>query len=432
MTMRKTEFNNIGETLYTGELSNGLRVCVLPKKGFRGYFAAFAADYGGDCRNFFLDGQRVETPAGVAHYLEHKMFDMPDGDNALMLLNANGADPNAFTGNDMTCYYFQCTERFEENLRLLLHFVSTPHFTEETVNKERGIIDQEIQEGEDDPDSRVFYNLMKQLYLSHPCRERVIGSRESIREITAETLHACYRAFYAPGNMCLCVAGDVEPERISAIAREELGEEKRPVPAPDFGEQEASLLPAEALHRETMAVSAPQFLIGAKFRAENGGEGQLRQRLVSQLALRLLVGASSPFYTRLYAEGTLSRDFDYSVEFLSGTGTVFIGGESEDPEKVFEELKSEAARAAAEGFSAERFERARRASLGARLRGLEDFGGVCVSLATGVFEGYCSLDAIAQLGSVTKAECEAFVREALAPERFAISIIDFIHEAKKD
>ena len=426
--MQKTEFKNIGETLYTGELPNGLRLCVLPKKDFRGYFAAFAADYGGDCRNFLLDGQRCETPAGVAHYLEHKMFDMPDGDNALMLLNANGADPNAFTGNDMTCYYFQCTERFEDNLRLLLHFVSTPYFTEETVNKERGIIDQEIQGGEDDPDNRVFYNLMKQLYVNHPCRERVIGSRESIRDITAETLHACYRAFYAPGNMCLCVAGDVEPERISAIAEEILGAEKRPVPCPDYGEPEASMLPEAVMRREAMDVSAPQFLIGAKFRAADGGEAQMRQRLVSQLSLRLLVGASSPFYTRLYAEGKLNRDFDYSADFFSGTGTVFIGGESEEPEAVFEELRREAVRAAAEGFSAERFERAKRASLGARLRGLEDFGAVCVSLATGVFEGYCSLDAIELLGSVTKAECEAFVREALAPERLAISII----EAKKD
>jgi predicted Zn-dependent peptidase len=232
--------------------------------------------------------------------------------------------------------------------------------------------------------------------------------------------------------MCLCVAGDVEPERIELIAAEELGKERRPVPAPDFGQAEASMLPAEILHKEAMDVSAPQFLIGAKFRAENGGEAQMRQRLVSQLALRLLVGASSPFYTRLYADGTLSRDFDYSAEFLSGTGTVFLGGESEDPEKVFEELKREATCAAAEGFSAERFERAKRASLGARLRGLEDFGGICVSLATGVFEGYCSLDSIALLGSVTKAECEAFVREALAPERLAISIIDSVHEAKKD
>ena len=426
--MRKTEYANIGETLYTDTLPNGLRLCVVPKEGFRSYFAAFAADYGGDCRVFTLDGQEYRTPAGVAHYLEHKMFDMPGGDNALNLLNANGADPNAFTGNDMTCYYFQCTERFEENLRLLLHFVSTPYFTEETVQKEQGIIAQEIMMGEDDPGNRIFYNILQQLYARHPIRDRIAGTVESIREITPEVLHACYRAFYTPANMCLCVAGDVEPERVRAIAEEVLPAEGRPVPTPDFGPPEESMLPGEALRREAMAVSAPQFLIGSKFESKKEGEALLRQRLVSQLALRLLVGASSPFYTRLYAEGLLNRDFDYEADFISGTASVFIGGESEDPEKVFEELKKECARTAAAGFSDERFERAKRASLGARLRGLEDFGAVCVSLATGVFEGYCSLDAIELLGSVTKAECEAFVREALAPERLAISII----EAKKD
>ena len=426
--MRKTEFQNIGETLYTDTLPNGLRLCVVPKKGFRSFFAAFATDYGGDCRSFTLDGQRYDTPAGVAHYLEHKMFDMPGGDNALNLLNANGADPNAFTGNEMTCYYFQCTERFEENLRLLLHFVSTPYFTEETVEKEQGIIAQEIRMGEDEPGNRVFYNLLCQLYAHHPLRDRVAGTVESIRAITPETLHACYRAFYAPSNMCLCVEGDVEPERVRRIAEEVLGGERRSVPAPDYGEPEASLLPTELLHREAMAVSAPQFLIGSKFESEKEGGRLLRQRLVSQLSLRLLVGASSPFYTKLYADGLLNRDFDYEAEFISGTASVFIGGESEEPEKVFEALKDEAQRVAKEGFSDERFQRARRASLGARLRGLEDFGSVCVSLASGVFEGYCSLDAISLLDSVTKAECEAFVRDALAPQRLAISIL----EPKKD
>ncbi len=426
--MRKTEYANIGETLYTAELDNGLRLCVMPKKGFRSCFAAFAADYGGDCRVFTLDGERFETPAGVAHYLEHKMFDMPDGDNALTLLNANGADPNAFTGNDMTCYYFQCTERFEENLRLLLHFVSTPWFTEETVSKEQGIIAQEIRMGEDDPGLRVFYNLLRQLYAHHPLRDRVAGTVDSIRDITPEVLYACYRAFYAPSNMCLCVVGDVEPERVRVVAAELLGGERAPVPAPDYGESEDSLLPTELLHREYMAVSAPQFLIGCKFESEKRGEKLLRQRLVSQLALRLLLGASSPFYTGLYAEGLLNRDFDYEADFISGTASVFLGGESAEPKKVFEAFKAECLRVAAEGFPDERFERARRASLGARLRGLEDFGSVCVSLVSGVFEGYCSLDAIAMLDRVTKAECEAFVRDVLAPERLAISII----EAKKD
>jgi predicted Zn-dependent peptidase len=228
--------------------------------------------------------------------------------------------------------------------------------------------------------------------------------------------------------MCLCVEGDVDPEQVSRIAREILGSERASVPQPDFGEPEDGLLPAEAMRREAMAVSAPQFLIGAKFESEKEGEALLRQRLVSQLALRLLVGASSPFYTRLYAEGLLNRDFDYESDFISGTASLFIGGESEEPEKVYEALREEAARVAAEGFGDERFERAKRASLGARLRGLEDFSSVCVSLASGVFENYCSLDAIAMLDKVTKRECEDFVRDAFAPERLAISII----EPKKD
>ena len=425
--MRKTEYPNIGETLYTDTLPNGLRLCVVPKKGFRSFFAAFAADYGGCARVFTLDGERHDTPAGVAHYLEHKMFDMPDGDSALNLLNANGADPNAYTGDDMTCYYFQCTERFEENLRLLLHFVSTPYFTEETVQKEQGIIAQEILMGEDDPGLRLFYAFLGQLYAHHPIRDRVAGTVESIKAITPEVLLACYRAFYTPGNMCLAVEGDVEPERVRAIAEEVLGSENRPVPAPDYGEAE-SLLPVESFRKETAAVSAPQFMIGSKLAAAPKGMESLHQRLVSQLALRLLVGKSSPFYTRLYAEGLLNRDFDYEAYFSSGTGTLIIEGESEQPEKVFEELKKEAAGVGARGFTDERFERARRASLGARLRGLEDFGSVCESLAGGMFDGYCSLDAIGMLDRITKRECEDFVREAFAPERLVISIL----EPKKD
>lgn len=280
--------------------------------------------------------------------------------------------------------------------------------------------------GEDNPGSAVYYNLLKQLYARHPIRDRVAGTVESIAEITHETLYDCHKVFYAPSNMCLCVEGDVDPERIRAIAEELLPKERAPIPEADLGEPE-DLFPAEPLHREAMAVSAPQFLIGAKLPPVEDGEAALRQRLTAQLALRLLVGSSSPFYTRLYAEGTLNRDFDYEADFSAGTGTVLIGGESEQPEAVLEELKAEAAKVAAQGFDEDRFLRAKRASLGARLRGLEDFDNVCVSLATGVFSGYCALDAIGLLDSVTKAQCEAFVREVLAGDRLALSII----EAKK-
>ena len=289
------------------------------------------------------------------------MFDLPNGDNALSILSANGADPNAFTSSGVTCYYFQCTEGFEENLRMLLHFVSTPYFTDETVAKEQGIIAQEIRMGEDNPGMVVYYNLLGLLYDHHPIRDRVAGTVESISHITAQTLYDCHRVFYAPSNMVLCVEGCVDPETVARIAEEELPKERAEIPTADFGEKE-SMLPRERLCRVQGEVSAPQFLIGAKLDCAGHGEAALRQHLVAALCLRMLCGSSSTFYTRLYADGLLSVDFDYETDFSAGTGTVIIGGESREPEKILEEFSREVERIAAEGFDTGSFERAKRAS----------------------------------------------------------------------
>ena len=213
--MKLHEYPEIGEKLYSTVLPNGLEIRVIPKKDFSTCYAAFMTNYGGAHRRFTVDGRTVDTPAGVAHYLEHKMFDLPNGDNALSILSANGADPNAFTSSGVTCYYFQCTEGFEENLRMLLHFVSTPYFTDETVAKEQGIIAQEIRMGEDNPGMVVYYNLLGLLYDHHPIRDRVAGTVESISHITAQTLYDCHRVFYAPSNMVLCVEGCVDPETVA-------------------------------------------------------------------------------------------------------------------------------------------------------------------------------------------------------------------------
>ena len=422
MKIHKHEYPGVGETLFSAVLDNGLELRVVPKRDYATYYAAFTTNYGGACRRFSVDGRVLDTPAGVAHYLEHKMFDLPDGDSALNILSANGADPNAFTSSGVTCYYFQCTEGFEENLRMLLHFVSTPYFTAETVEKERGIIAQEIRMGEDNPGMVVYYNLLEMLYAHHPIRDRVAGTVESIAEISAETLYDCHRVFYAPSNMILCVEGDVDPEAIARIAEEVLPKGKAPVPRADFGEAE-SLLPAERLRTAEMEVSAPQFLIGAKLLPGLRGEEALRQRLTASLALRMLCGNSSPFFTRLYAEGTLNMDFDYEVDASADTLTMIVGGESKTPEKVLEELNAEIARVTAKGFDPAAFTRAKRASLGARLRALEDFDNVCVSLAMDSFDGYCSFDSFALLEEITAEDCRRFVAEELAPERLALSLI---------
>lgn len=420
MSMQKKIYKQIDECVFEETLENGLRLRVIPKKGFSAFYAVFGTKYGGAYRRFAIDGQMKDTPAGVAHFLEHKMFDLPNGDNAMNLLTANGADPNAFTSSGMTCYYFQCTHSFEENLRILLHFVSTPYFTDETVEKEQGIIAQEIRMCDDNPGMAIYYNLLKLLYDHHPIRDQVAGTVESIAEITADTLYDCHKIFYAPSNMILCVEGDVEPERIAAIAREELGTERAAVPVADFGAAEG-LLPCEKEKTVEMAVSAPQFLFGAK--VDQTGTDPLRLRLISTLSSRLMFGASSPFYNRLYADGTLNRDFDCETDYSAGTATILIGGESKDWKKVLRELNAEVENIRLHGFDEGDFRRAKCSALGARLRGLEDFENVCLSFVDADFDGYDAMEALTMMDSIERRECEDFITKTLTPERIAASVI---------
>ena len=197
-------------------LPSGLTVLVRPMPGYSSTHVIYATKFGSIDRDFRLGEREVHLPAGVAHFLEHKMFDMPDGRNVLSDFAALGASPNAFTGTGHTAYYFTGSENFMENLRLLLTYVSTPYYTEESVAKEQGIIGQEICMGEDSPGYAGYFQLLSALYDHHPIRENIAGSVESIAQITPETLYACHKAFYDPANMMLCVVGDVKPEDVKA------------------------------------------------------------------------------------------------------------------------------------------------------------------------------------------------------------------------
>lgn len=416
-------FDKIGETLYCETLPNGLQVIVDRKKGFKLGYAVFATKYGGAYRRFKLNGEWHDTPAGVAHFLEHKMFDMPDGDNALNVLSANGAQPNAFTSSGITAYFFDCTQKFHENLRMLLKFVSTPYFTPESVDKEQGIIGQEIGMVEDSVGYVVYNRLMRMLYAHNPVRDQVAGSVESIAEITADTLYNCHAAFYAPSNMVLCVAGDFDPQEIFDIAVEMLPAGRTEIPETDFGEKESEY-PLETYHEENMEVSAPQFYIGAKVTPAEGAEALHRQKIVSALAMRTVFGSSSGFYNRLYAEGLLNRDYEYEIDYTAGTATILIGGESREPQRVLEAIKSEIKSVRENGIDKEAFDRAKKASFGARLRGLEDFDSLCVSLATSAFNGYCALDCFEILTQIDIKECEDFLTCYMADDKLAMSVLN--------
>ena len=422
--MQRIDYPRVGETLYRDTLPNGLRLTVAVKPGYTRAFAAFTTNYGGADRRFRFGGEFIDTPAGVAHFLEHKMFDMPDGENALAVLASNGAEPNAYTSSGVTSYHFESTENFYENLRMLLRFVSTPHFTDESVAKEQGIIGQEIRMCEDNPDYVIFYALMRCLYARHPIRDNVAGSVESIALITPETLYRCHQIFYNPGNMTLAVAGDVDPERVRAVALEMLPVEAGEVPGRDYdGGEPEGLLPAQKRFTRAMAVSAPQLLIGFKLTPNLRGEEALRQKLVAGLAAACLYGPSSPFYARLYAEGLLNTDFSTDLESAAGTVTFLAGGESRDPERVLSELLAEAAAAAKNGLDAARFTRCARAAYGARVRSLNSFAGLCASFSEADFGGYNALDAFSVSETITAEELRRFIAENLTPERAAMSVI---------
>ena len=419
--MEKLEFARVGETMYHGKLENGLHVFVFPKPEFQKGYAFFATNYGGMDMRFCLDGVWHSTPAGVAHYLEHKMFDTQEG-NALQDLAANGASPNAFTSNDITGYYFDSTEKFEENLRILLSFVSVPWFTQESVDKERGIIGQEIGMIEDDPHWKCYMNLMKALFQRHPIRVSVAGSVESIAEITPETLYACHKAFYDPANMVLCVAGPVDPEHICDVARDILPKEAGPIAAKDYGEKEQPRA-AQSYIEERMEVSAPIFQLGWKGDAQINGEDRLRQELVGGLALEVLLGNSSPLYAKLYREGLINQEFGYSYESSFGCAFLAADGESKAPEAVCAAVAAEAARIGREGVDPALWERVKKGVYGNRVRGLNSFENLCVSQAQAFFAGYDSLRFAELFGSITKEEAEKLIAGWVTGERTALSVV---------
>lgn len=420
--MKIKRYPNINETVYSTELENGLAINIIAKPGYTKCFAMFATNYGGADRRFRLDGDWIDTPAGVAHFLEHKMFDTPDGGNALTVLSSRGASPNAFTSSGITAYHFECTSDFEENLRTLLSFVSVPYFTEESIQKEQGIIGQEIRMVEDMPGHAIYYNLLQCLYSQNPVRESVAGSIESIAEITAQTLYDCHKVFYSPSNMVLSIAGDVDPEHVISIAREILPTERRIAPERDYGTEESNL-PVRQYVSANMEVSAPQFLLGAKVQPAAHGQPLLRQQLVAELALQCMLGVSSPFYVKMYADGLLSQDFGAEFDCSAGSIVVLAGGESRDHDAVADAMRAEFVRFAAEGPTPDFFERMKKVCFGDHLRLLGSFRSLCTELCSNHFLGFSPLDVFALLDTITPDDLRSFVAAHLAPEQLAMSVI---------
>ena len=420
--MKAIQYPELDETLFREVLPNGLTVAVVPRKGFTKKLAYFVTDYGSIHTDFTLEGQKHSAPAGVAHYLEHKMFDMPGGRDVSAEFAALGAVTNAFTSYDMTAYYFSCTDHFDDCLRLLLEFVSTPYFTVESVEKERGIIDQEIGMNEDAPDSVVFEKLMAAMYENHPIRVPILGTSETIREITPEVLNCCHKAFYTPGNMLLCVVGDVDTDSVAAIAREVLGSEAGAVGCKQHSwpETMTCAVPETAC---AMEVAMPMFNLAFKCEALGTGKEAIRQEMVADLAAEALFGESSELYLRLYEEGLIDSSFGGGFETVDGCAMLLCSGDSDDPRAVREALIAQAEKLAREGLEETAFLRMKRSALGRRIRGLDSFDATCFRVCAYHFSGFDYFRFPEVYRQILSSEIQDFLSRVVVPQRACLSII---------
>lgn len=416
------------ETIYHYRVDPGMDLYVLPRPGYEKKYAIFSTRFGSIDNRFRVEPEEEETelPDGVAHFLEHKLFEDNRG-NVFDRFAALGASANAFTSFTQTTYLFSCTANFNQNLQLLLDFVQEPYFTEQTVQKEQGIIGQEIKMYEDHPHWRVYFNLLEGLYRKHPVRRDIAGTVESIARITPELLYRCYRTFYHPANMAVFVVGDLEPDEVGLLVENNLAPRRyKPLGRIIrlFPEE-----PEDINCRRTvqeMVVSDPLFFIGFKDTAAGKLRSRelMRREILMELLLDIIFGTSEKLYNELYREDLIDEDFgaEYTAEY--NYGYTMVGGETRDPDLLYDRIMAALERNKTEGITAEQFERHRRKLLGSYIRRFNSLEFIANNFLAYRFRGTDLLDLPALLQEVNREEALSLLEENLAVERHAVSIIN--------
>lgn len=340
--MNKTEYEQINETLYHEVLPNGLTVYLLPKNDYHKTYGLFSTNYGSIDNEFIPYGEKekVKVPDGIAHFLEHKLFEKEDGD-VFQLFGKQGASANAFTSFTKTSYLFSTMDQVEKNLTTLIDFVQAPYFTEETVNKEKGIIGQEIQMYEDDPNWRMFFGILNNLYPTHPLHIDIAGTVESIDKITAQDLYTCYRTFYQPSNMVLFVVGKMEPEKLMKLIRE--NQEAKNFPPKQeivryFPENTKEIIKQSALEA---AITRDKFVLGIKGLDTLPQEGTelLRYKTAINLLFQMILGNTSRNYLAMYNQGIIDDSFGFEFSLDREFHFADFSGDTDEPEKAAEKVK---------------------------------------------------------------------------------------------
>ncbi|WLR52399.1 pitrilysin family protein [Bacillus tianshenii] len=415
-------FKQLDEKLYFEKMDNGLEVYVLPKKGFQKTFSVFTTKYGSIDNHFVPLGETEPTkvPDGIAHFLEHKLFEKEDGD-VFQQFSKQGASANAFTSFTRTAYLFSCTSNVSENLETLVDFVQDPYFTKETVEKEKGIIGQEITMYDDNPDWRAYFGVIDNMYHNHPVKIDIAGTIESIADITAESLYTCYNTFYHPSNMLLFVVGAVEPEEILEQVRNNQAKKsyKDQPPIERFTDEEPEdvAVKEKTLH---MSVQRPKCMTGFKGVVSNKkGREKLKHEQTMKVLLDMLFGKSSPFYEELYESGLIDETFGYDYTEEDNFAFSLFGGDSTEPEKLAERIQQIALNERDRALTEEQLERIRRKKIGSFLRSLNSPEFIANQFTRFQFHEMNLFSVVQVLEEMTLNDIEVAAAELFHAERFS-------------
>ena len=421
--MQVIENLKIKEKLYIEKLQNGLTVMIIPKKDVRKKYVIWGTNYGSNDYKFVVPGENNETevPKGVAHFLEHKLFEQENGVNSLDALTALGVNANAYTTKDHTAYLFECTDNFYEALDELMDYVQHPYFTDENVEKEKGILGQEIMMYDDYPEWKVYLNTLEAMYHNHPVKLDITGTIETISHIDKEILYKCYNTFYNPSNMALVVCGDFNPEELLEEIKKRLinnkanGEIKRIYP------EEPESIVKEKIE-QNMEVSIPLFTIGIKDTSKDDN-GKVKKHIAIEILLNMIIGKSSNLYKDLYDNGIIYGVPSLDYEFSKGYAHIVISGQAKDPELVYEKIKLEINKIKENGINKEDFERIKKMIYGDYVKEYNEVADIARMFLADYFKGINSFDYLEEIETINEQYTESILKNLFDEEKMVISVV---------
>ena len=420
----QTIYNSkVKETLYVEKLKNGLTVMIIPKKGIQKKYIIWGTRYGSNDNKFIVPGtnEPIEVPKGVAHFLEHKMFEQENGKNSLDVLTSIGVSANAYTTNDHTAYLYECTENFYEALDEFMDYVQHPYFTDQNVEKEKGIIGQEIKMYDDYPEWRVYLNALEAMYYKNPVKLDITGTVETISHIDKDILYKCYNTFYNPSNMCMVVSGDFDPESLIEEIKKRLLDSSQNGEIKRIFEEEPERIVKSKIEQE-MNVSKPIFTIGIKCKAPLQNV-KVRMNIAMEIILNTLVGESSNLYKEMYQAENVFSAPSISYEFGDNYAHILISENANDPELFYNRLREEIENFKKNGINIEDFERNKKMIYGEYVKEYNDITGIARMFLADFMKGINSFDYLEEIGVIDLNFVNQVLKENFNLEKMVLSVV---------